>query len=109
MEGVTKVGGLTSKQRAVIARMREIAAEGKQAILFAENPGVLNLIAAELKADGVEVVPFHGEIPIKRRVADKDRRFLTGLATGLLSTKASGRAGYNLPNADYVLFYDRSC
>ncbi|SEI23840.1 SNF2-related protein [Paraburkholderia hospita] len=108
MEGVERLYGLTSKQRAVIQRMREIAAEGKQVILFAENPGVLNAIASELKTDGVDTVLFHGEIPIKRRVADKDRRFITGLATGLLSTKASGRAGYNLPNADYVLFYDRS-
>jgi len=108
MEGVDRVTGLTSKQRAVIARMRAIAEEGKQAILFAENPGVLNLIAKHLEADGVQTVRFHGEIPIKTRVADKDKRFLTGLATGLLATKASGRAGYNLPNADYVLFYDRS-
>jgi SNF2-related domain/Methyltransferase domain/Helicase conserved C-terminal domain len=108
MEGVDRVTGLTSKQRAVIARMRTIAATGKQAIVFAENPGVLNLIARELDAVGVRSVCFHGEIPIKQRVADKDKRFLTGLATGLLATKASGRAGYNLPNADYVLFYDRS-
>jgi hypothetical protein len=108
MEGVDAVLGLTSKQRAVIARMKAIAQEGKQAIVFAENPGVLDLIAWELDADGVETVRFHGDIPIKKRVADKDKRFLTGLATGLLATKASGRAGYNLPNADYILFYDRS-
>ncbi|MDR5762979.1 SNF2-related protein [Caballeronia sp. LZ035] len=108
MEGVEHVGGLTSKQRAVVERMRAIAAEGKQAIVFAENPGVLDLLAQELDSHGVQTVPFHGEIPIKRRVADKDKRFLTGLATGLMATKASGRAGYNLPNADYILFYDRS-
>ncbi|SAK94967.1 SNF2-related protein [Caballeronia catudaia] len=108
MEGVEHVGGLTSKQRAVVERMRAIAAEGKQAIVFAENPGVLDLLARELDSHGVQTVPFHGEIPIKRRVADKDKRFLTGLATGLMATKASGRAGYNLPNADYILFYDRS-
>jgi hypothetical protein len=108
MEGVDAVLGLTSKQRAVIARMKAIAHEGKQAIVFAENPGVLDLISRELGADGVETVRFHGEIPIKKRVAEKDKRFLTGLATGLLATKASGRAGYNLPNADYILFYDRS-
>ncbi|NVH76311.1 helicase [Paraburkholderia sp. JPY432] len=108
MEGVARLAGLTSKQRAIIARMREIAAKGQQAIVFAENPGVLNAIARELSSDGVDTVLFHGEIPISKRVADKDRRFITGRATGLLSTKASGRAGYNLPNADYVLFYDRS-
>jgi len=108
MEGVEYIGGLTSKQRAIVARMRAIAAEGKQAIVFAENPGVLDFLARELDAHGVQTVPFHGEIPIKRRVADKDKRFLGGLATGLMATKASGRAGYNLPNADYILFYDRS-
>ncbi|GGD94285.1 SNF2-related protein [Caballeronia grimmiae] len=108
MDGVEYIGGLTSKQRAIVARMRAIAAEDKQAIVFAENPGVLDLLARELDAHGVQTVPFHGEIPIKRRVADKDKRFLGGLATGLMATKASGRAGYNLPNADYILFYDRS-
>jgi len=108
MEGVEYIGGLTSKQRAIVARMRAIAAEGKQAIVFVENPGVLDLLARELDAHGVQTVPFHGEIPIKRRVADKDKRFLGGLATGLMATKASGRAGYNLPNADYILFYDGS-
>lgn len=108
MEGIERRNGLTSKQRAVIDRMREIAADGKQAIVFAENPGVLNLIARELDASKIETVLFHGGIPIAKRVKAKDQRFLTGLATGLLSTKESGRAGYNLPNADYVLFYDRS-
>ncbi|WP_230877621.1 MULTISPECIES: SNF2-related protein [unclassified Burkholderia] len=108
MEGIERRSGLTSKQRAVIDRMREIAAEGKQAIVFAENPGVLNLIARELDVSKIDTVLFHGGVPIAKRVKAKDQRFLTGLATGLLSTKESGRAGYNLPNADYVLFYDRS-
>ncbi|RDK06084.1 SNF2-related protein [Cupriavidus lacunae] len=108
VEGVGMLVQLTSKQRAVIERLEAIAAEGKQAILFAENPGVITLIASQLKARGVDTVPFHGGIPITKRVADKDRRFVGGDATGLLCTKASGRAGYNLPNADYVLFYDRS-
>lgn len=88
--------------------LRAYAAEGKQAIVFAENPGVLNLIARELDVSKIDTVLFHGGVPIAKRVKAKDQRFLTGLATGLLSTKESGRAGYNLPNADYVLFYDRS-
>lgn len=108
VDGVGALGQLTSKQRAVIERLEAIAAEGKQAALFAENPGVINLIASQLKARGVETVPFHGGIPITKRVADKDKRFVNGSATGLLCTKGSGRAGYNLPNADYVLFYDCS-
>ncbi|CAE6967741.1 helicase-related protein [Paraburkholderia domus] len=108
MEGIGTYAGVTTKQEAVLTRLREIAAEGKQAIVFAENPGVLNLMARTLGAEGIETVLFHGEVPITKRVRDKDERFLTGKATALLSTKASGRAGYNLPNADYVLFYDRS-
>jgi superfamily II DNA/RNA helicase len=110
VDGIGCYAGITSKQQAVIDRLnpQAIAAEGKQAILFAEYPGVIELIKRELGMRGVETVPFHGGIPIKRRVADNDKRFLRGTATGLLCTKASGRAGYNLPNADYVLFYDRS-
>lgn len=108
VDGVGALGQLTSKQRAAIDRLEAIAAEGKQAILFAENPGMIDLIAGQLKARGVDAVPFHGGIPITKRVADKDKRFVNGTATGLLCTKGSGRAGYNLPNADYVLFYDRS-
>lgn len=92
----------------MIEWLEAIAGEGKQAILFAENPGVIHLMAFQLKAKGVETVPVHGRIPIAKRVADKDKRFVRGTATALLCTKASGRAGYNLPNADYVLFYDRS-
>ncbi|WP_218275010.1 helicase-related protein, partial [Pseudomonas sp. GW460-13] len=92
----------------MIKRLEAIAKEGKQAILFAENPGVIDLICAQLKEKGVEAVPFHGGIPISKRVAAKDKRFVAGNVTALLCTKASGRAGYNLPNADYVLFYDRS-
>ncbi|HVI89366.1 MAG TPA: DEAD/DEAH box helicase [Dongiaceae bacterium] len=108
VDGIGGYAGITSKQQAVIDRLAAIAEEGKQAILFAENPGIVNLIQRVLATRGVETVPFHGGIPIKRRVADKDKRFVHGKATALLCTKASGRAGYNLPNADYVLFYDRS-
>lgn len=108
VDGIGVHGALTSKQRAVVERLVEIHEEGAQAILFAENPGLIELLRRELEKRGVDAVPFHGGIPIRKRVADKDKRFLNGNATGLLCTKASGRAGYNLPNADYVLFYDRS-
>jgi hypothetical protein len=108
MEGIGSFAGVTTKQQAVLNRLREIADEGKQAIVFAENPGVLNLMARSLGNEGVETVLFHGQIPITKRVKEKDERFLTRKATALLATKASGRAGYNLPIADYILFYDRS-
>lgn len=76
VEGVGTLAQLTSKQRAVVERLEAIAGEGKQVILFAENPGVINLIASKLKAKGVETVAFHGGIPIAKRVADKDKRFV---------------------------------
>lgn len=76
LDGVERLHQLTSKQRAVIDRMEEISVEGKKAILFAENPGVIRLIGSELAKRGVETVPFHGDIPISKRVADKDKRFV---------------------------------
>lgn len=100
--------GFTSKQTAVFNKLVEIAREGKRALLFAENPTVVKILHKALTKAGIEAVPFHGGISIKKRVEDKDRRFVNGKASHLLATKATARAGYNLPMADYVIFYDQS-
>lgn len=99
---------LTSKQRTVLATLVDIAADGKKALVFCENPTVVKIIVRELAASGVESVPFHGGISIKKRVADKDKRFRKGTASHLVATKATARAGYNVPEADYVIMYDQT-
>ncbi|CAN7641062.1 SNF2-related protein [Massilia sp. LjRoot122] len=108
VEGLGVYPGLTSKQRAVVEYMVNLSARGKKALLYCENPATVKLLFAELAARGIKAVQFHGGISIKRRVKAKDDEFIRGSADHLLATKASARAGYNIPEADYVLFYDRS-
>lgn len=61
-----------------------------------------------MAAAGIKSVQFHGGISISRRVKAKDEEFIAGKADHLLATKMSARAGYNIPDADVVAFYDRS-
>ncbi|MDP1249861.1 hypothetical protein Q6312_28280, partial [Klebsiella pneumoniae] len=58
VDGIGVHGALTSKQRAVVERLVEIHEEGAQAILFAENPGLIELLRRELEKRGVDAVPF---------------------------------------------------
>lgn len=100
--------GTTSKQRAVLQFLLKVAGEGKKALLYCENPSTVTLLHSLLKEQGVDSVPFHGGISIKKRVAAKDEKFVKGTTPIMLATKGTARAGYNLPGSDIVAFYDRS-
>lgn len=108
VEGMGAYTGLTSKQRAVIDYLVDLSSKGKKGLLYCENPDTVKLIFNELAARGIKSVQFHGGIGIKQRVKAKDELFIRGEADHLLCTKASARAGYNVPQADHVIFYDRS-
>lgn len=108
VEGMAPFGGLTSKQRAVVDYLVDLSSKGKKALLYCENPDTIRLLHRELAAKGITAVQFHGGIGIKQRVKAKDELFATGRADHLLASKAAGKAGYNIPAADYVIFYDRS-
>lgn len=108
VEGLGAYAGLTSKQRAVIDYLVDLSANGKKGLLYCENPQTVRLLHKELAAKGIKSVQFHGGISIKKRVQAKDEQFIAGDADHLLATKASAKAGYNVPQADVVLFYDRS-
>lgn len=100
--------GLTSKQRWIIGKIKEMVEKGRKGIMYAENPDSVRLIGSELSKMGIDFVPFHGKIPIEKRVRDKDERFVKGSTQVLLATKPSARAGYNLPMADEIFWLDRS-
>lgn len=99
---------LTSKQRAVRDYLISLSAQGKESLLYCESPATVRLLHHELASQGIKSVQFHGQIPIKQRVKAKDDQFIAGNADHLLATKASAKAGYNVPQADIVVFYDRS-
>jgi hypothetical protein len=108
VEGMGPYPGLTSKQRAVLDYLVDLSREGRKGLLYCESPDTVKLLHKELKARGIKTVQFHGGISIKARVKAKDDDFINGDAHHLLCTKASARAGYNLPMCDEVIFYDRS-
>ena len=108
VEGLGAYVGLTSKQRAVIDYLVELSSAGKKGLLYCENPATVRLINKELSARGIKSIQFHGGISIKQRVKAKDEQFIAGTADHMLATKASAKAGYNLPQVDVVLLYDRS-
>jgi hypothetical protein len=108
VDGLGVYSALTSKQRAVCDYLVELSAQGKKALLYCENPGTVKIIHKQLAARGIKSVQFHGGISIKRRVQAKDEEFVAGHADHLLATKACAKSGYNLPETDVVVFYDRS-
>lgn len=108
VEGIEPYVGLTSKQRAVLAYLVDISERGKKSLVYCENPANVDLLHKSLANLGISSVRFHGGISIKKRVADKDANFVSGKADHLLATKGSAKSGYNLPEADFVLFLDRS-
>ena len=108
VEGLGCYPGLTSKQRAVIEYMVDLSAKGKKSLLYCENPDTVRLLFKELAARGIKSVQFHGGISIKSRVKAKDEQFIRGDVDHMLATKGACKSGYNIPEADFVLFYDRS-
>lgn len=100
-------GGLTSKQKAVLQRLLEIAAEGKKALLFCNNPGVVSILHRELKRHKVSSIKFTGRQSINDRNKEKNDLFINGPVPHMLATLGCAKSGQNLPQADYVLFYDR--
>lgn len=100
--------GLTSKQRAVIDYMVDLSGDGKKGLLYCENPATVKLLHDELANRGIKSVQFHGGLNIKQRVKAKDEQFINGGADHLMATKSCAKAGYNIPQASHVIFYDGS-
>ena len=98
-------GGMTSKQRWVVQRFGELEKQGRRILLFAQSPETIELLARCLRDRGHDVVPLHGKIPPKKRMAEIESRFRNGQAHLLLTYKAN-KTGLNLPEADTVLLYE---
>ncbi|WP_298151127.1 SNF2-related protein [Flavobacterium sp.] len=101
-------GGLTSKQQHAIDRLEEIAMDGKKALLFCNSPDVVTLLARELEKRDVSCIEFSGKHSIRKRNYEKDQLFKAGKASHMLATYGTAKSGQNLPQADYVIFYDRT-
>lgn len=100
---------LSSKQRYATDRLVELAAGGHKTLLFADNPGTLQILAGQVhQRTGIMPVVFHGERSIKERTREMDDRFRYGDCPWLLATLGCAQAGLNLWQADTAIFYNRS-
>jgi hypothetical protein len=99
--------GLTSRQRAVLARAQVLVGEGRKLVVFAKNPEQLELMAGHLRAQSIESVVFHGGIDRTARNQELDQRFRYGPAPVLLASFGVMRAGWDLYQATHALYADR--
>lgn len=106
--GFGSYGPLTSKQRYLLQRIETLVQQGRKIICAVEQPCMADLLVSQLAQRSIEAVPFHGGIPIAKRVKDMDKRFRGGDAPVMIATKETIQSGYNIPQANYVLFADRN-
>lgn len=98
---------LTSKQRFVLGRLKQLTAQGHKWILYARSPALLRRLSGELKREGIAAVVFDGTSSARERTQRLDRDFRFGPVPGLLASFGVTQKGLNIPQADRVLFYNR--
>lgn len=98
---------LTSKQRMAIERLCQWTDEGHKTVCFTDSPGQVELLARHVEERGVEVVRFHGGIPIKERTAAMNRRFRYGPAPVMIANGKVTQNGLNIWQADRALMVNR--
>ncbi len=108
IDGFGKYGRLTSKQRYIVNRTIDLTNEGRKVIVYAEAPGLLELIGQQLIQAGVAVTLFHGQIPVAQRMKALNAEFRFGPKQVLLSSFGTGQKGLNIWQADYEIFASRS-
>jgi hypothetical protein len=99
-------GGDTSKQRRAVEIAERWVSEGHKVITYSRSPRLATHLAVRLRARGIDVVEFHGGVPVSKRVDALDKRFRDGKAQVLAATKGCLQTGYNLACASRVLHVD---
>jgi hypothetical protein len=98
---------VTSKQRAVISRIKElINTTDDKIIVFAKNPATHNRLNHLLESEGIDSVLFTGQQNIEKRTAEMNKSFRFGPCRVLLSTYV-GQRGLNLEQANHIIMFNR--
>ena len=93
----------SSKIDALRARLDEVVSEGHRALVFSQFTSFLDLVEADLRAHGVDVVRLDGSTTRRAEVIDAFRR---GSAPVFLISLKAGGVGLTLTEADYVFLLD---
>lgn len=107
-DGFGSYAPITSKQAYALDRIEQLVEEGRKIILYAENPEVLDRLHAALSERGIDSLVFTGKQSIKKRTRELDMRFRYGACPVLLASLGVTQTGLNIPQANFVLFYNRA-
>ena len=91
----------------MVERIKEVVATGQKVLTFCHSPKAVQRFAAELEKASIPTVVLHGEISQKQRTHDLRAEFRFGDTPALLATHGVARTGLNIPEASWVIFYDR--
>lgn len=105
--GVVWRGGLTSKQRFTVDRIRRSVDAGEKVVVFVHSPRLLEVLESGLLDVGIDSVMFHGEINSSVRERNLDRHFRYGSKQVLLATKGVMKSGWDLYQAQRYIMADR--
>lgn len=108
VEGFGAYPHLTSKQRWAIDELEELTKQGQKTVLYVENPGLAELLAAKLEQRGVEAMTFHGKKTIRSRTRELNERFRYGKCPNLIATLGVVQKGLNLWQANEEILLSRS-
>lgn len=95
----------SSKLDRVLTIVRELAAEGRRALIFSQFVKHLALVREALEDEALDYVYLDGSTPAKERARRVDRFQAGDVPLFLISVKAGG-TGLNLTAADTVLHLD---
>lgn len=100
--------GVTSKQRFLVDRLEQLAAQSKKTLLYVHSPDLAKLLAKRLEAQtGIDAVLLHGGMSIEKRHDALRKRFKLGSCPVAIATFGVTQAGHNIPQADHVILGNR--
>lgn len=97
--------GTSAKRTALSELLAAVSESGHRALVFSQFTSMLDLIAEDLRRDGIQYFTLTGETPRDDRL-DLVRRFNDGNVPVFLISLKAGGTGLNLTGADTVIHCD---
>lgn len=100
---------LTSKQRWVIRKTKQLVRAGRKPLVFAQSPDVLQRLFNELSAEGLKPMLFTGKQTISQRNLELNKfREDNSCVDVLLASYGTATDGLNIPQCTDIVLYSGS-
>ncbi len=97
--------GESSKMQVLLKHIEDLRQAGQRALIFSQFTSFLDLVRAQLDAEGIKYLHLDGKTPMKRRT-EGVQQWADGAADLFLISLKAGGSGLNLTGADYVFHLD---